>query len=523
MSSNENVKESPQPNRRGRRLLIVIAWAVTIIALFYGEEDWRGRHAWNKYSDALKAQGAELDFKAFVPAPIPDAENFAATPEIQSWFVQNTNAGAQRFQNKWNSDAFARTNIKPISDSNRIPRRMMDLVAWQKAFEAVAAGQTVSTSRSPSAKIDSESRAKAAPAVLEALKPIDGQLEELRAVAARPRSLYPVVYYLDNPWGILLPHLANIKAVCLRLQLRACAELAAGDSDHALEDVKLILRLADSLDEEPFLISYLVRAASFHIAVQPIWEGLAEQRWSDAQLKELRALLEQYDFIADMKRPFDGERAAGILTADLLARGKFRLNELTDDPSPTGSSAANAFGAIMPHGWYEMEKLNYCRLFNLQLVGAFDANKDTVSPRQIEANSKALDQVLAGRNPITTILTRHQLLVAILLPALGKVPQKGALAQVAADEALIACGLERYRLAHGQFPDSLDALSPDFISKLPQDVITGEAYKYRRTADGQFVLYSVGWDETDDGGEVSLKNGSIDISKGDWVWQYPDK
>jgi hypothetical protein len=120
-------------------------------------------------------------------------------------------------------------------------------------------------------------------------------------------------------------------------------------------------------------------------------------------------------------------------------------------------------------------------------------------------------------------LTRHQLLAVILLPSLAKVPQKGALAQVVTDEAVIACGLERYRLAHGQFPESLVALSPDYISHLPHDVITGEAYNYRRATDGQFVLYSVGWNETDDGGETSMKSASMDILKGDWVWQYPAK
>jgi hypothetical protein len=47
---------------------------------------------------------------------------------------------------------------------------------------------------------------------------------------------------------------------------------------------------------------------------------------------------------------------------------------------------------------------------------------------------------------------------------------------------------------------------------------------YRRSEDGKFVLYSVGWDEKDDGGKIFFtKSGSIDREKGDWVWQYPAK
>ncbi len=45
-----------------RRVLIVLAWIVTIIGLFIGEENWRGRRAWNQYRQATEARGVSLDF-----------------------------------------------------------------------------------------------------------------------------------------------------------------------------------------------------------------------------------------------------------------------------------------------------------------------------------------------------------------------------------------------------------------------------------------------------------------------------
>jgi len=515
-----------------RRCLIGFAWLVTLIALFYGVANWHGSRPWNNYSNALIAQGEQLDFKAFIPKPVPDSENFAANPEVQSWFVRYSNAPPPGYSNAWDSDVFAKANImvasaragsRPESGSTGEPvPQLTDLVAWKMAFAAAQDGHTNGSSIFQSDKLDAESRAQAAPAVLEALKPIAPRLEELRAASSRPESRYPVIYDLENPWGILLPHLADIKAVCLRLDLRACAELAAGQTDRALDDVKLNLRVADSLKSEPFLISYLVRASAFHIAAHTIWEGLAEHKWSDAQLKELQALLAGYDFVADMKRPFDSERAAGILTADLLAAGKFRLNELTGDPNPSRGKGANLFGKIMPRGWYDQEKFNYLRLYNVQLDGAFDPRAKRVYPEKIAADKSAMEAALAGRNPFTIIFTRHQLLAAIMLPALANVPKKGAAAQVVADEALLACALERYRLAHEQYPDQLDALAPEFISTLPHDVIGGDSYKYHRTGDG-FDLYSVGWNQVDDGGKVVTAGRAQNISKGDWVWGYPPK
>ena len=73
--------------------------------------------------------------------------------------------------------------------------------------------------------------------------------------------------------------------------------------------------------------------------------------------------------------------------------------------------------------------------------------------------------------------------------------------------ARVAIALERYRLAHGEYPESLDALAPQLLKQLPHDIINGQPLHYRRTADGQFVLYSVGWNETDDGGVVGLTKG----------------
>jgi hypothetical protein len=110
----------------------------------------------------------------------------------------------------------------------------------------------------------------------------------------------------------------------------------------------------------------------------------------------------------------------------------------------------------------------------------------------------------------------------MLFPAMSKAAEKFAMIQSSIDLARVACALERYRLAHGEYPETLDILAPQFIAKLPHDIINGQPLHYRRTADGQFVLYSVAWDEKDDGGiTVLTKSGSVDREKGDWVWRYP--
>jgi len=115
----------------------------------------------------------------------------------------------------------------------------------------------------------------------------------------------------------------------------------------------------------------------------------------------------------------------------------------------------------------------------------------------------------------------YMMFVRMLFPATARAQQKFAYAQTSVDEAAVACAIERYRMKNAHLPDSLDAMAPQFIKAIPRDVISGEPLKYRR-ADSGYVLYSVGWNEKDDGGTVVMTTGKtpvVDVLKGDWVWQ----
>jgi len=513
---------------RGLRcLLIVLAWTATVIVLFYGEENWRGRRAWNAYRRQLEARGEPLDFRAFIPKPVPDEQNFAATPFVKSWFERPPPDSNQLWQDEYNQ---ASANVSsPKANREPAERHLVDLTAWETAFAAIRSGEPDHDEEPESIQGDAASRAKAALAVLEELKADEAVWTELRLASRRPFVRYPVKYEETDPWAILLPHLASAKAACLRLQLKTCAELAAGQSENALADVRLLLYLADSIKEEPILISHLVRLACLQIALQPIWEGLAEHRWSEAQLQELQTRLRQYDFLTDTKRPLGGERAAVVLTVDLIReRGFDYLLAIGSEQSPASSSRAlaNLLGRIIPRGWYCQEQLNYCRLFQMGLGTGLEAANKRLSPAQTDAAAQQLERAIEGsaRSDVgrgLSAIFHHRVIARKMLPALSRVLRKSAVAQTAANQAALACALERYRLAQGQFPEQLDALAPRFMRQPPHDVLTGEPYKYRRIEDGQFVLYSIGWDGKDDGavpGRVLY-----DENQGDWIWRYPSK
>jgi hypothetical protein len=67
-----------------------MALAATLFAVFFTVEDWRGRRAWDKCRRALEAKGEVLDWSAYIPAPVPDDQNFYKAPSMQEWFVRES-------------------------------------------------------------------------------------------------------------------------------------------------------------------------------------------------------------------------------------------------------------------------------------------------------------------------------------------------------------------------------------------------------------------------------------------------
>jgi len=67
---------------------------------------------------------------------------------------------------------------------------------------------------------------------------------------------------------------------------------------------------------------------------------------------------------------------------------------------------------------------------------------------------------------------------------------------------LTVLGIQRYRLRTGRLPAQLSELVPEYLAALPHDFMDGKALRYRlRPGDGDFLLYSVGEDGKDDGGD----------------------
>ena len=504
-----------------QRRFFVLACLGTLIALFYAVENWRGRQAWANFQREWATKGERFDLASVIPPTVPDDENFFMTKPWENLRLASTNRTTS-----WDDnlpavlDAYGPHGSHPPDLGSIARTTRTDLGSWQEYYRGtnnlVAAGNGTFTNYFPVAT----NLQSPAQDVLLALTKYANTLHQLHEAARRPHARVWVNY--EDGFAVNLSHLAKIKGCANYLSIHAIASLANGDTDTALADILLSYRLNEALKSEPLLITHLVRVALGSIQTTAIWEGLADRRWSDSQLARLDVALAKENYLENYQQAMRGERACFNHTFDQVRQTR-NLDFLGEpeafDPAQGSlleQTLGNSLFRLVPGGWFDQNKLSVSRINVELLLTAVDVERGIAAPAAV----RHTDEESRKRS---SAVTPYNLFSHTLLPALSRSAEKCGRTQSMVDLARVAIALERHRLATGQFPEHLAALTPQFLAKLPHDVINGQPLKYRRTDNGSFLLYSVGWNEKDDGGSVVLsKDGkNVNWKEGDWVWRYP--
>jgi hypothetical protein len=248
--------------------------------------------------------------------------------------------------------------------------------------------------------------------------------------------------------------------------------------------------------------------------------GLQNHAWHEVQLASIQVQLSHIDLVRQMADSLEAEM---IVSCSALEQTK-----CSDFARFAGLRRAWGFleglkrpeywfYAFLPRGWVYQNMVRAAEDYE-QAMAQYDPMHHLVLPRRV--GQLWSDEQAACIHTAPAHFAPYQTLACMMGPA--PYVQVVAATQTFANLALIACALERYRLAHDQYPDELDDLVPDFADRVPVDVIGGQPFKYRREREG-FLLYSVGWNEKDDGGSatpVKRLSGDAFESDADWVWPY---
>jgi hypothetical protein len=460
--------------RVARRVLVGLAIFATLIAAFYAEENWRGKRAWEKCKRELEAKGMDFNWDAFIPPPVPDEQNIFKAPKMAEWFVRNgppqtaTNEFSQRLANPKTAGGGATNEIHTAADAR-------EYLAWSDQF-------------SP-------------------------EFDLMRHALRRPYARMDGDY--ARPATIPVPNFVMLRKVYQTLAQRVHCYLLIGEPEKALRELTLFHNLCRVLEGAPTgkpmtLVAAMIDVAVTGLYANTIADGLLMNAWREPQLIALQQQLGEINLTPILETSFRCEQISSTRTLETTPRAE--LTKLFDVTIRDSNKSAYRLIKYAPQGWFYQNMVAHTHL-GRPFLDAFDVTNQTVSPRNLDESVRAIQEAVDHN-------FRYNFLTSLAMPNFVKAIQTFARNQTSANEAAVACALERYRLVHGGYPETLNALAPQFIAKLPHDIIGGGPLRYGRTSGGQFVLYSVGWNGTDDGGvSTPTRNGSTDLEKGDWVWQ----
>jgi hypothetical protein len=499
----------------------LILGQITPFALVVTVENIRGEITWKREHARLVAAGEKLTFRDILGPEIPASQNAGAAMVFAAMFDYEKQrvtlpTGEKTWSTVWpQSNAWAQFQLALLLPSESLKSSTtstpaIDLEAWSQSFRKMAAKPMQRGNYTSSLTLPPPG--DAALDVLAGVAPADTCLNEICAAATLVHCRFPI--HWDDAFQALLPHVSELKSAQINLQLRCAAHLAAGRPDAAFADATNALNVAELLREEPLLISQLVRYAQLHIAVNTLWQGLAGHQWSDPQLESFQRRLAQVDCLPGLLLAYEGERVLGIASLDLAIRDPQVFDSFMGGP-PGGMP----FLRVIPRSIMRQNQVAILRFATAKL----ERFRNVLA----EAPQTGLCAAIRAHVPkledsIPQIFSPYTQILNAVAPATDNAINKTGRAQTTIQLAIVACALERYRLAQGTFPEKLDQLAPRFLSNVPLDPMIDQPFHYQRTDDGWFLLYSVGLNGTDDGGEMTsgIKG---DKEENDWPWPVPSR
>ncbi len=463
------------------------------------------------YKNFLRAHGEKLEFAEVLPPPVPPESNSVAA--VQSAFAM--------FGSGYENVPYAMKAVAPgkaLVGWMQPDARDSDFTnSWEEFSARVAFDQPA--------------------------------LELLHQVLQKPDLDFQLDY--TKGFSLLLPHLAPLKKATQKLTSAAILNLHDGNAGEAVTNILTVLALVQKDARAGLLISHLVRIAMTSIAVTPTWELLQSTNATEAQLAVLQHGWEQLDFLGDATNTFVFERAWGInefqkLRATTsgsiygaigLGSGTSSSGSIWDWPpdwEAITETPRNAIGETMwKTSWSYIDELKNLkgeqvvletlRAMRTNSAGCFKTNFDMM-------------QTQLSRLGLTNSSPSRAFCRALKIPDFSELGDWGIASTVnktirieAARRVVItAIALKRFELKRGKLPQTLEELAPEFFASLPVDPYDGKSLRYHPNADGTFLLYCVGEDGVDDGGDPTLPYTVTSMiyywqnnKARDWVWPQP--
>lgn len=322
------------------------------------------------------------------------------------------------------------------------------------------------------------------------IAPCEGVFAVLREASEIPGCQYSIEW---DGIATLLPHLTVARATVRTLTLAAWLDALDGKADEAVAKIGDAVAIVRSFSGDPFTVSILVQHFCAGIAARDgLLQVLARCRPSSDALSALQARLEEAAETMTVRNAFEDEVVTCAYFRDCADEGDYEmLYAICRDTVASTSSRE----LTRTEKWTVRRK-----------CGAYLAARTRVALAFLDATREVTPEVL--RMPLPANLKWNEP-GAPFPPLEEHVSQLHSMLRRSEQTRVIlrsgaaALAALRFRMEKGEWPESLEALVPEFMAKVPVDPFSGAPVVYRIVEAGVMV-YSVGPNGVDDGGRPLL-------------------
>ncbi len=342
------------------------------------------------------------------------------------------------------------------------------------------------------------------------------QLDQGNSLLTTAKSLLeqPHAFAFDYSKGanLAIPG-SDLHAVHFWLRADLLWHLHTGDHAGVLDSLRASMALARSFASIRTLI-WLTMANGLKVfSTDALWSALQLDGWTDEQLQLLQKSLEESGSATSLVRAVEMERAWVPLHFAMLresAEGRATLARMNgvelfpiflDDsyepPEPPPEYLIWLQGMLWRLAWSHQNELRVLRAMHSEVVSLREwaAKRAWLgSPMRAEKPDVRSAEIKAWRSVFAEALNSA--------PLVRSAAKTTVHVEIQTALGITAVALHRYRQRHGKWPETLDALVPDFVEAPPTDWADGQPLRYEHKEDGTFLLYSAGLDGADDGGDV---------------------
>jgi hypothetical protein len=312
----------------------------------------------------------------------------------------------------------------------------------------------------------------------------------LLQAAERTSCRYPIA--LTNGALTLLPHLSKFKLSAKILQLDAVRQATANNAEGSAAAIVAGIRLARSLDNEPFSNSKLVQYATLALVLEGLERSLSLRPFSGKQLDRVQAALLGAEEGASVGKAMIGERVVALAAFESTDEKLAEILTTLDANVPRASLAR----------YRRLGFLTADCAFTLDYYANAIAAAATPFPQAFAA---------ADRVPVPTpqaAFDDRRLISAMFLSANRRVFEKSAEAVARIRIARTVLAVEHHRLRNGGVPPAtLDDLFGD-LTKVPADPYDGKPLRYVSNGGRGYKVWSISARPNGNSGDGSGDTGA---------------